>query len=431
MRPRRTVLYTTIACAITLSTGAAADAQDEPASEKATIEKLKNAVEQRDAVIRDLLHRVEKLERSERDRRVAAGKPANSAVARGASKPTILSLDKPEELERVVGGAIDPGDISGRSDHPAIAQASPPTTPTPNAPPAAGSPPAGPGQFEVSPEAAEHALERALVQTGALLLPPWTAEIVPNLTYQYREVSRPGAIALSTSGNVLVTEGVARTSTFQAATLGRVGLPWDSQIEVGIPPYAYKNLTATTRVTGAALSSSSIDGSGFGDPSVNLIKQVLKEGEWLPSLLLNGSWNANFGQTVHGIPLGQGFHQFQVGVTAVKRQDPLVFTAGLAYQRSLENNNITPGDQVIPNAAVNLAVSPETSLRFSQQVAFASKAKLNGQYIPGSQQVSGVFVFDLLSILAPGLVVDFTAAVGETPDAPNLTLRLGFPIRLN
>ncbi len=132
-----------------------------------------------------------------------------------------------------------------------------------------------------------------------------------------------------------------------------------------------------------------------------------------------------------GIPLGQGFHQFQIGATAVKRQDPLVFTAGLTYLKALENNNITPGDQLIPNAAVNLAVSPETSLRFSQQVTFGNKAKLNGQYVPGSQQVSGVFVFDLLSILAPGFVVDFTAALGETRDAPDLTLRLGFPIRLN
>ena len=401
------------------------------ASEKATIETLKNAVEQRDAVIRDLLRRVEKLEKSERSRHVAIGKPVNSPAARGESTPAIMPLDKSDELDSVVGGAIGPGDAPGRSDQPTIAQAPPPSTPAPNAQPAASSPPAGPGQFEVSPEAAEHALERALVQTGALLLPPWTVEVVPSLTYQYREVSRPGTIALSTSGNVLVTEGVARTSNFQAAMLGRVGLPWDFQIEMGIPSYTYKNLTTTNRVTGSALSSSSTDASGFGDPSVSLIKQVLKEGEWMPSLFLNGSWNANFGQIVHGIPLGQGFHQFQVGATAVKRQDPLVFTAGLAYLKSLENNNIIPGDQLIPNAAVNLAVSPETSLRFSQQVTFASKSKLNGQYLPGSQQVSGLFVFDLLSILAPGFVVDFTAVIGETRDAPDLTLRLGFPIRLN
>ena len=128
---------------------------------------------------------------------------------------------------------------------------------------------------------------------------------------------------------------------------------------------------------------------------------------------------------------GRDFINSRYGATAVKRQDPLVFTAGLAYQMSLENNNIIPGDQFISNAAVNLALSPETSLRFSQQVAFANKAKLNGQYVPGSQQISGLFVFDLLSIFAPGFVVDFTAAIGETRDAPDLALRLGFPIRLN
>jgi hypothetical protein len=36
-----------------------------------------------------------------------------------------------------------------------------------------------------------------------------------------------------------------------------------------------------------------------------------------------------------------------------------------------------------------------------------------------------------LSILAPGVVVQFLTQVGETPDAPALTLQLAFPINLN
>ena len=426
---RFAVLCTAIASAVMLSTGGVADAQDGSASEKATIEKLKNAVEQRDALIRDLLHRVERLELSEQDRRVAVEKPTSSPNGRRVSKSPARLLDKSDELATVVGGAINSRSVA-QSNRPAITQAPSTATPASEPAPAASPPPAASGQFEVSPEAAERALERALVQTGASLLPPWKAEIVPSLTYQYRQVSRPGEIALSTSGTVLVTEGVIRNSTAQAGTLGRLGLPWDFQIEVGVP-YTYKNLTTTTRVQGSGITGRSTDSFGFGDPTVGLIKQVLTESEWVPSLFLNGFWNANFGETARGIPLGQGFHQFSVGASAVKRQDPLVFTAGLSYQKSLENNNIIPGDQLTSSAALLLAISPETALRFSQQLSFVDKIKLNGRSVPGSKQVSGVFTFDILSILAPGFVVDFTVAIGETPDAPDLTLRLGFPIRLN
>ena len=327
----RNVLCTAVVGAIILSAGPVS-AQDESASENATVEKLKKAVEQRDAVIRDLLRRVERLERSEQDRRVAVEKPTTPPNGRQTSKLSGQTIGRSDELATVVGGASDRSDVIDTPGRTSIAQA--PSPPSSVQGPAATPPQSGPGQFEVSPEAAEHALERALVQTGASLLPPWKAEIVPSLTYQYRELSRPGQIALSSSGSVLVTEDIIRNTSVQAGLLGRLGLPWDFQIKVG--PLHLQEFHDLWPRTGSGISERSIDANGFGDPTVNLIKQVLTEGEWIPSLFLNGAWNANFGQTSHGIPLGQGFHEFAFGATAVKRQDPLVFTAGLSYPEGIE-----------------------------------------------------------------------------------------------
>ena len=59
-----------------------------------------------------------------------------------------------------------------------------PSTQAEEAPAAAsGAAPAAPGQFEVDEEAAERALERTLVVTGALLLPFGQADIQPSFTY--------------------------------------------------------------------------------------------------------------------------------------------------------------------------------------------------------------------------------------------------------
>jgi hypothetical protein len=77
------------------------------------------------------------------------------------------------------------------------------------------------------------------------------------------------------------------------------------------------------------------------------------------------------------------------------------------------------------------AVSPETSLRVAQQLTFVRKANVSDKPVPGSEQTYGIFTFGALSILGRGLVVDFTANVGETRDAPDLLVRLAFPIRLN
>ena len=106
--------------------------------------------------------------------------------------------------------------------------------------------------------------------------------------------------------------------------------------------------------------------------------------------------------------LGTGFDEFRAGITAVKRQDPLVFTAGLTYQTTLPNKSVTPGDQVTPAVGLLLAISPETSLKFAQQLSFVSQTSVRGRNLPGSGLTSGIFSFELLSILGRGLVLDFT-----------------------
>lgn len=397
---------------------APASATDANAKSDATkIKELQKRLDQRDALIRNLMRRVEKLEREEAGRRPAAQRAAAAGPAeQPAAPPTSPGARPPATAPRA---AATPA--------PATAPQTPQQRPAPQQAAAEGG---GPGQFTVSPEAAERALERALVQTGALLLEPWQAEFVPSITYQRNDISFPDQIVLTTAPSVFIAERRVRTTQVEAAGLLRLGLPWQSQAEFRLP-YDYKSVSNTERVSGTGFLQQITDASGLGDLSLGLTHQLLKEGEWRPNLFFSGSWDSNTGQVQKNLALGTNFDEFKVGLTATKRQDPLVFTSSLSYQTSLENKGIQPGDQYTGALGMLFAVSPETSLQFSQQVTFIKPLFINHQKIPGSDQYQGIFNAGVLSILGPGLVVNFVAAIGETPDAPNLTLQLSMPIRLN
>ena len=399
-------------------------AQASPGSDAAKIRELQKRIDQRDAVIRDLMRRVERLEHDQATRGTAGSASVPTASSQGAKKlsPSTASGQAPPV-------AAAPGTTrTAATTQTPTAQAAPAPA---QAPPDSSQPAKpGPGQFDVSEEAAQHALERALVQTGAALLPSGTLEFVPSLTYQYQRLSVPGQIALTSGGSILITENLTQSNQVQANALLRAGLPWGMQAEIGVP-WDYKRLTVASRANGAGLSEQAIDVQGLGDPSISLTKQILSESDLRPGLFLSGGWNSNLGQVKHKLPLGTGFNEVLAGFTAVKRQDPLVFTGGFTYEKSLEHNGLKPGDQYIANLAMLLAVSPETSLRFNQQITFGNQSTFRGKPIPGSEKTAGTFSFGLLSILGRGFVVDFTAGIGETPDAPNFFIQLGFPIRLN
>ncbi|HLG85841.1 MAG TPA: hypothetical protein VKZ79_01440 [Alphaproteobacteria bacterium] len=401
------------ACALaSLASGAtlAADAggsagateQSSQTIDPAVIKELQKKIDQRDVIIRNLLARVERLERQEAAR--TAGAPSTGNSPSGAP---------PQQAKA----------------------AAPSTAQAPANPPAQASAESGEqtegtsssGSFTVSEEAAQHALERALVQTGAALLPSGVFEFVPSLIYQSQRTSFPGQIALSSSGTVLITEDVTRKNILDADALLRVGLPWDTQAEVSLP-YEYNEQSVATRALGSGISERSLSVQGIGNPAVTLVKQLIHESDLDPGLFLAETWNSNFGMT-NRIALGNGFNQFTTALTAVKRQDPLVFTASLGYQTTLSHDGIRLGDQFLPSVGVLLAVSPETSLRFAQQLGFVGKTSLHGKLVPGTEQTIGFFSAGLLSILDSGLVMELNTSIGETRDSPDFVVELSFPIR--
>jgi hypothetical protein len=324
------------------------------------------------------------------------------------------STTAPAPAEAVPAQA-EPGSTTAPAPAEAVpAQADPGTTPpTPAA--------AAPGQFPVDEAAADRALEQSLVERGALLKPFGTAQVEPTFSYTRRELNN---VAVEENG-ALVPANVRRDE-FEGDLTFRVGLPYDSQIDVTFP------YNLVDQETNTASGSKSDTGSGFGDIDTGFSKTLLRQGTWWPDLVARAFWNADTGKgSSNNVPLINDFNEVGGSLTALARKDPLAFVGSVSYQYAFEKNNDRPGNELGFSAGAFLAASPETSLRFVLNQVFIDDAKINGETIKGSDQVqSSVTIGGAVSV-ARGVLVDLSTDIGLTNEAPDYAVHLSVPIQFN
>jgi hypothetical protein len=315
---------------------------------------------------------------------------------------------------------------------PAQAQAETGTVPAAPSLPAPVSRPSAPGQVTATEEEAERALERTLTATGALLLPYGQVEVEPSFSYTRRHVNVP--VLATLNGVTVPVNQEVRNNEFQPSVSARVGLPFDAQLEAGLP-YDIIEQEQITNVGGAARLARSATGSGNGDFRVGLAKTVLREKNWWPDLIARVFWDTPTGQTRdNGVALGGGFNQITGQVTALKRQDPLAFVASASYQTTLNQvRGIEPGDEAEFFLGTFLATSPNTALQVSLDQTFANETFANdttfkGNRIKDSSQVSSTLNLGISSILARNVLLQLVGGVGLTPDAPDYSITVSLPI---
>ncbi|MBF6647827.1 hypothetical protein [Methylobacter sp. BlB1] len=370
------------------SWGYAADKTSDSSLQDQLIQKIA----ERDQVIADLQRRVQLLEQ-----RAAAPEANRPAVASG---PAATLAKSPANQAQVQKAPVKTQQAS-----------------------------AAPGSFEIDEDAAQRALERTLVQTGALLLPFGQAEIQPFATYTRREDDTPLLIR-SPIGPVTANQRIRRDEIDAGANI-LVGLPFESQLEVRVPG-RFINEDATFSAPGLFPSNMKESASTFGDVSVGLAKTLMHETDWLPDVIGRITWDSATGSIEdNNILTGIGFNDFIGSLTFLKRQDPLAFTGRVAYKTSLKAEGIEPGDQV--EFAVNaiLAASPQTSLNIGLQQAFLQETKLNNIKIPGSDGVVSAFTAGASSTIGRNLFFSVLGGVGLTEESPDYFLNVTIPIRFD
>ncbi len=276
------------------------------------------------------------------------------------------------------------------------------------------------------------ALNRVLVDAGGLLLAPGEAEIAPELGYSYRGAN--GLIIRDTpAGSAFMTQNVRR-NTVTAAVTGRLGLPWNSQVDVRVPYVIDQEKVA---VMGQEIETH--DGTGIGDIDLRLSHQLLREKGYVPDVLAAVNWRLptgedSFDADVGELAIGSGFHGVGGLLTATKSYDPLVLFGSLGYTANIaaekEGIDIDPGDELSVSLGTVLAAGPGSSLRFGLNQTFRGETSVNGQEIAGSDEVIGELTLGAGLVLPGRALLDISAGFGVTEDAPDMTFRVAVPYRL-
>jgi len=368
-----------------------------------TIEQLQKEIVQRDAVIRSLIQRVENLER-----RMGAADSARASPAPPATRPAPRARPAPPPPAEVA--ALEPDEPSARPAMPAKRSAGPTQQARATQP--------APGQFEVSEDDAERALERTLVATGNLLVPSGFAEVEPLFSYARRET--PSLVLFNQNRN-----------EFTWSLDMRLGLPWESQFEIALP-YNLVNQQLTDVFVAPPQQVFDRSGNAVGDLTVGLAKTFVHESGWIPDLLGRITYEAPTGPLkANQVPMLSGQSKLSFAATALKRQDPLVFTGTAGYTKAFEANHINPGDQVNFQAGAFLATSPETTLRAVLQQNFLQNTTVNNVTFNGSNSAQSILSFGASSILGRGILADLQVGIGLTNSAPKYSVILSGTYRFD
>ena len=399
---------------VLLMLGGAMEAQTAPAAGALQAQakdpvdlKLQEALRERDAIIRNLLERVNELEW-----RVNGG---FTSAAKLDERPAITGSAN----SRVINSLTSTNTVVSTST------------------------------YDSTERQATEALDQALIVRGGLLLPSGTLEIDNTTSYfsaSSDHVSVNGFALLP----VLVVGDIASQRVRQDYLLpsftARLGLPHKFQVDF-LVPYGYESI----RTVDALNTQTTATSFGLGDISAGLYRQLTTEHGRVPDMLANVRFKSTTGKdsfnlTSSQVALGTGFNAIQGNLTMAKSSDPVVFFGNLSYTGNLPASHtipandptnpdlktighFNPGDAIGFQLGSILALNPEVSMTVGWDQRFTRSTSLNGTSIPASSLVEGTLRLGTSYMYAPGRIVDLSFGVGLTPDTPNLQFSVGVPFR--
>ena len=297
---------------------------------------------------------------------------------------------------------------------------------------------------------ASAALDRALLVRGGLLLPTGMLEVDNAASYyslssDHVTVNGFALFPVLVVGDI-TSERLRRDILIHSVT-ARLGLNKRAQMDFTVP-YGFV-LNRTVDATGKQTTASQF---GLGDMVGGVSYQFANEHGNMPDILGSLHYKSTTGTTSYNLQsaetsLGTGFNGLTGAVTAAKTNDPLVFYGSVNYTYNQpahhtvpisdpSNPNVTsevayirPGNSVGFQLGSVLSLNPETSMTIGWDQLFTRQSKLSGQPLPASYLVEGSLRIGTSYMFAPGRMMDVTMGVGLTPDTPNLQFSVSFPIR--
>lgn len=371
--------------------------------------KIQDALRERDAIIRNLLERVQDLESR---LNAESGSAARGGAVRTSAPVKAAALVTPsaEREAAVVNNSA----------------------------------------YDEEERRASQSLDQALLVRGGLLLPSGVLEADNTASYfsmssDHLTVDGFALLPILVVGDI-TSQRLRRDIMIHSLT-ARLGLPKRFQMDVTVP-YGY----VLNRAVASNSKETSISQFGLGDIGAGLSRQLTLEHGRVPDLLANFRFKSATGTNSYDLQsaetsLGSGFNSLQGSLTAAKSSDPVVFFGSLSYTRSLPAHHtipvsdaadpsvtstvgyLRPGDSFGFQLGSILALNTETSMTLGWDQRFTQETKLDGVRLPASYLVEGTLRIGTSYMYAPGRMVDLSFGVGLTPDTPNLQFSVGVPIR--
>ena len=273
--------------------------------------------------------------------------------------------------------------------------------------------PAGPpGLFTVDEEAAVRALERSLIQADALLLSPGQLELGFGLAFGVDRRSSPVLLQDAGGGALFGGSVDTRLETLGADVELQIGLPFRSQFGIAVPLNSHRML-ATTRSSGAVVAERDATSTDVGDVRVAFLKTLVQERGARPDLIALLAYDADSASDLEP-PVGSGAAETSLGLNATKRQDPLVFTAGLSHTVSSSDRGFRPGAVTQLSIGAFLAASPYTSLRMGFTQRHVDDAELDDEALLGTDGISASLELGASSVVSRSVFAAADLEVGLT-----------------
>ena len=295
----------------------------------------------------------------------------------------------------------------------------------------------GPEEQKEQEQLIRSAFERTLIERGGLLLPAYTLEVEPGVSYVHSSSDRVviegfSILPVLVIGDIF-SERIRRDSLIASMTM-RMGLPWDFQVEAMLP-YRYERQMILT----ADNKEINRDIDGFGDLELALSTQLYRSSGETPDLLGSIRWKTRTGTDPYrpgaqeSLSTGTGFDSFQGTLTAVKVVDPVVLFGSLSYTYNVKSTKsvgvIKPGDSYGAQLGMAIALNLYTSISFSYDQRFTEHTSIDGTDVPGTYLTTGTFSTGMTYSLSDAASIDVSIGVGLTQDAPDVQFNLSVPIR--
>jgi hypothetical protein len=285
----------------------------------------------------------------------------------------------------------------------------------------------------------EKAFEQRLEREGGMLNAPFKLTYEPGISYthaSYDSIVVDGftIFPVLVIGDI-VSEKIRRDIVTNNHSF-RLGLPWNTQFDLVVPLGYERNRTFRDDGTHVANET-----KGLGDISLALSYQLVKRSRLWPDTVVGVSWKSKSGDDPYkrasgDVPsLGTGFNTWGVSMTSITTADPIVLFGGASATFTSGGDkrigHVSPGESYGVNLGMALSLNLDTSLSFNYSYTYTLETEINRQNISGSDLTTSTFTVGLSRAKSDFYAMDIDLTIGLTRDSPDFQFSASFPFEFS